>query len=617
MMKLKYGIFWMAILWIGIACSSDEPQGAVTLPKEAIRVGGVQTTNELLVATRAGEASEIVQWLIPSLTSGLNITYWYVNNPNDQKVALLKYDTQTKQYSFNYKNATNSPALWLDNGFHGFKGDCLPEALYGAILPENLTTNQSNDSKEDGALGNYTLLERYLSMPPDCKIAATLNFIRLPFQHRLARVLAYVLIDPTLGNGVKIKGYDTAGEPLRDDPNTSSIRFAEVNVLEKVTTGTDPVLQIPTYTPSWTTAKKVVPHFVGEMGSESHRGIEGRPDKFYVYVKGEEERVYPSEEKWQTIHQAYEADPEYCEYTREDFGSVPCYDLIVQPEVNNRIRFEMELNNGLRYEKTFEFYLKSNQQTVVYLHISREKVDYDNSGSELWVESSSHDDYYGVNNANGNSLSMAGSSWQRAYRIGTDGPNDVTDGSNYNEDNEEDHGNGDGQYLSEGNWIKAFCQATEKDANGNTKAGAHHGDYFILTGDLTIDVSKLPENFVFTGHLDGRGHTITLTGTRSSSEGEGASPILYLFDGLNGTYGGSKGEANLHEEKGQLVPVMGYRAEVMNLTVRDGRLFRESATFSQGKTTGSFDVTGSVLNCRDNSGAVINEVGIPTVGTNP
>ena len=70
MMKLKYGIFWMAILWIGIACSSDEPQGAVTLPKEAIRVGGVQTTNELLVATRAGEAAEIVQWLIPSLTSG-------------------------------------------------------------------------------------------------------------------------------------------------------------------------------------------------------------------------------------------------------------------------------------------------------------------------------------------------------------------------------------------------------------------------------------------------------------------------------------------------------------------------------------------------------------------
>ena len=607
MKNLKDSIAWMGIATLIVSCSGDDLQREVPLPVDAIRVAGLQT-EELAITTRATTATpaEEIEWLKPQLQEGLNITYWYKKEEaTTKKVARLKYADATG-YTFHYLNdqgkETTQPAMWYGNGFHRFEGNCVPEQLYSGQLPNDLTIDQSDDSTVD-YLGNYTLLERYLSMPPECDIAATLNYVRLPFQHHLARVLAYVLIDPEMGTDVKLKGYQV-GENGKDDPTTTSIRFTQVSVLKSVTVSTDPTFQIPQYTPEYVNVgtTKVIPHFVGEMGSESHQGVEGRPDCFYAYVDKEtgKKHIYPSQAAWQEIHNDYSEEASY-PYRRVDYGKVPTYDLIVKPDEANRIFFELELNNGLRYEKDFEFKLAQNQQTVVYLLISREKVDYDQSGSELWSRVNYNDGYYGVNNGNGNTLSMAGSSWQRAYRIGTDGPTNVTDGSNYNEDQEGDHVTGeDGQYLSVNNWLTALRQAVEKYASDPSTPGKHHSDYFVLTQNITIDVSTLPTDFVFTGHLDGRGHTITLTGQRNTPStgaggepGEGGEPSeggesLYLFDGLNGNYKGADGTANLHTEKdGIQVPIKGYRAEVMNLTVVGGTLFKEGAV-----------VTGQVVNCK-------------------
>ena len=144
-----------------------------------------------------------------------------------------------------------------------------------------------------------------------------------------------------------------------------------------------------------------------------------------------------------------------------------------------------------------------------------------------------------------------GSSWQRAYT------------------------------TADANWMDKFKEAYE--------GGKHHGDYFILSNDITIDTDKLPENFVFTGHLDGMDHTITLTGKRG-----------YLFDGLNGKYTTAQEkdpnatwQANVHKEGNTWVPIPGFRAEVVNTKINGGSLFKAGA-----------DVTGYVNNCKDLTGTV-------------
>ena len=104
----------------------------------------------------------------------------------------------------------------------------------------------------------------------------------------------------------------------------------------------------------------------------------------------------------------------------------------------------------------------------------------------------------------------------------------------------------------------------------------------MLDNDITINTSDLSSDFIFTGHLDGGGHTIDLTGERG-----------YLFDGLNGTYDVQPGQANCHLEKdldgnSATIPLSGYRAEVMNLKIKGGKLFKENAT-----------ITGIVYNCKE------------------
>ena len=93
---------------------------------------------------------------------------------------------------------------------------------------------------------------------------------------------------------------------------------------------------------------------------------------------------------------------------------------------------------------------------------------------------------------------MAGSSWQRAY-TNKNKNYPVTDGHQYQQDVEDQYA----QYVDDATWIEMLREARE--------GGLHHGDYFILDHDISIPAAAFPDDFVFTGHLDGRDHTITIT----------------------------------------------------------------------------------------------------------
>ena len=514
-----------------------------------VETSGLIATSEEepLSDTRAAAAqdAETVSWLVQPLKQGLDITYGKVDDKSTEKVAILKLesdgtengyqtdpDSKLAVYSFNYKS-TNKKALWYDNGLHYFRGVHVPMRLrFSTVASElesdrtaeggstigavkDLTTDQSDDTATgtDNDLGNYTLLSHYLSMPANTRISATVERIKLPFRHRLAHVMAYIIIDPSLNTTIKGYKKDASGNSIAtEDPKTTSIKFCNVEVLAGV--------KGENLTPQWEQVRKVIPHFWGEEAS------------LVVYKSGKE-TVYPKSSKYESIKAAGGAG-----YKAETYTNVPIYDLIVRPtytststvmydEENydtqlsalaanyNQIDFLISLENGLTYEKSFIFDLDANYETVVYLHITREGVDYNDSGAALWEETKTTDEWYGVDNKNGNTLSQAGSSWQRAYTRRkdsyiNDGGDKVTDGGYYDEGTtgEDD---ATGQYLSEATWIKYFSEAYE--------GGAHHGDYFNLSLDITIDARSLPDNFFFTGHLDGFGddgkqyYTLTLTNT--------------------------------------------------------------------------------------------------------
>ena len=588
------------IVYIGLlgclamtACrETDIPSdtGQTVSAVNVIRVGGVSADGIVVRSsiTRAdGDAvdeetvtktpAENIDWLRDPLFEGLDITYGDLDNRAEtQRVAVLKlkrdasgpngieYSNFTEDgvakslaaYSFNYRNNTtgeedvNAPALWYDNGAHFFEGVHVPELIVNGKtgFPADLTKDQHDDGTT-APLGNYTLLSRYLAMPANFTLSATVGRILLPFRHRLARVLAYILIDPEMGTDVTIRGYkqDNNGDATAvEDPTNSDIRFCNVKVLS----GVDDVMTSlhHTYTPRWKEERKAIPHFVGERGSyddSKNQYVAGYEENFITFYNTTKKTyVYPTDPEWSTINKTFanEAAPatgvtvKVGEWERKVYGKVPVYDLIVQPTYSsadrvmydedlteqsasqwaapeNKIDFELTLSNGLIYAKEFIFDLNANDQTVVYLHISRERVDYSSSGSQLWQETSGYDDWYGVNNENGNTLSIAGSGWQRAYTYNPDGvgtvpspfADNVTDGHYYTADGEDAYA----QYVTRERFIEMLRQAHE--------GGKHHGDYFILRKDISIPAAAFPDDFVFTGHLDGLDHTITITNTESFS----------------------------------------------------------------------------------------------------
>lgn len=520
---------------------------------QVIHVAGISESD--LVTTEVGTTratdAEKVEWLLPSLQTGIEVTYYQPSDASNTRTAVLKLDEDKTTYSFNIKDSDPTmPATWLGNGGHMFHGFHIPEALTTAT-EDNAFADQSDSTV-------YTNLSHYLCMPPNHQIMATVSKVKLPFRHRLARVIAFVLIDPVLNSAIK------------------SIDFDNVKILKGVS-GT---------TPSWTQVRKLTPRYMGTFGS-TDKDMNTINDDFLAYYNSSKDTyVYPTSSDWATVKANYEAGSRT--YKQTNYGQVPCYDVIVRPTYSsselvmydeasgitdkgsNNIDFVVELKNGLTYTKSFTFDLDANYQTMVYLHISREKVDYSTMGSELWQSQNGYDDYYGVNNYYNHRLSLAGGSWQRAYRIGSDNSH-VTDGIEYTQ-----------QYITETAWLDSLKQATVNDE--------HWGDYFELDNDITIDASTLPENFEFAGHLDGRGHTITLTNTDTRS---------YLFDGLNGTYDASEGQANCHSEKDGdetvIVPLKGYRAELMNLKIKGGTFFPSTMT-EEEKTE---KVTGNVSNCKE------------------
>lgn len=582
----------LAIMMAGCSEIASDTRNETEERGDVIRLGGIETdiltltsaTGQTEGMTRAVEdmgeetyrpsvAADSIYWLIQPLSQGLDITYCKTNDASDgRQVAILKLLTHEDGsivrdevsnyavYTFKYRDKdngapTNVDACWHGNGSHTFEGVHVPMRLRNfqytpagdVKKAENLTTDQHDDTSTgtDEQLGNYTLLSHYLGMPANCNINATVQRIKLPFKHRLARVLTFVLIDPVL-EGVKLKGYkkNAQGEDTEtEDATSTEFRFCNVDVLKEVKDDYNETTQIHTLTPIWETARKVIPHFEGEMGSYDYSSNKSLAENFYAYRKiqgsaATQTTLFPSSKGWKQIHEAYsnalngsdtpEAHrraEEACGYSRIDYGKVPVYDAIVRPtytavdnvmydeeftetktkqwyyNLTNKIYFEISLDNGLHYEKEFTFDLDANYQTVVYLQISREQVDYSSSGAEKWIETVSSDDYYGIDNTNGNTLSKAGSSWQRAFIYGeTVGNDEITDGGKYNGDGAAEAG----QYISEKEWISRFAQAY--------KGGEHHGDYFVLLKDITIDASQLPSDFVFTGHLDAQNHTITFTG---------------------------------------------------------------------------------------------------------
>ncbi len=566
-----------------VACRDQQ----VSMPDDAfagreIQIGGI-SDSELEITLPDTKASHIrdaeeVEWLRHSLKNGLDITYGKVaDNPTDRKerVAILKLldsdidgepykkdpITGWAVYSFTYKGqgtpSQGERAIWYDNGEHYFEGLFVPSELrYGDNIDgvanslqgikASLTTDQ-NDPE------NYTLLEHYLAMPVNSNIHATVGRVKLPFYHRLSRVIAYILIDPEMNadpqNPVTLKGYNnhevnrgTASEPIwTDNPSTTSIRFCNANVLEGVHDWNEDGNHY--LTPKWTSKRKIIPHFVAEEGSEVfvNQNFETKcPDFIMFYDDNSQEYIFPTMEKWMAYYSKYGKEGNDDELkndkvVRTNYGKVPAYDLIVRPtystdnaimydertaeenvllkadkdnlvKLTNKIDFELTLSNGLIYTKEFVYDLNANQQTVVYLRIARESVDYNASGSDVWIKKLNDDGWYGVDNRLDHSLSKVGSSWQRAYTYGTtvSGDDIVTDGGFYNETTTGEDGTM-GQYVTESTWKKKFAQAY--------KGGECHGDYFILTSDITISAKELQDDFVFTGHLDAHGHSITITET--------------------------------------------------------------------------------------------------------
>ena len=715
-MTLRNYIFLLPIVALS-ACADDVLQSAWDIPADSsddIRVGcGFYTgSDELSVESRAtsglGDVSpaELLEWLRQPLFDGFEITYFRTpatgSSPSEKRMAKLQlvkksgsangYETVTEEVNgtlktlakYNFKEiadgtVTDKNAKWFDNGKHTFQGIYAPDAILKYVAESKVpSATLTSDQSKEGNGTNYTSLTQYSAMPKDQVINATVQRVLLPFQHRLARVFAYILIDPEMKD-VTLEGYkkDANGNAQEtEDATTTSLRFENVKVLDYVEKKQNATTNLFDYTPHWTEARKVIPHFRAELGSINVKG-ENLNNDFILFKKTSTDEFVTCDnpEKWIAAYKSYnekwdeyvkshpisdkfskdeqkKAAKAYAEaesgYIMTNYGKVPVYDIIVRPTYNkdtdimydeadrtnttNSIDFTLKLSNGLEYEKRFKFDLNPNQMTVVYLRINREQIDYNTSGAEKWISNAFDDGYYGVNNQNGNRLSLAGGSWQRAYRNSKgSGPDNITDGSGYDEDEEEDHITGeDGQYISDEKWIARFFEAKE--------GGSHHGDYFILDKNITIPASSIPDDFVFTGHLDGRGHTITISAASPGEGGEGPSTRdediglggsgggsasePYLFAGLNAHYTTAQEnakdpknvtwEANVHKENGKWVPVAGYRAEVLNTTVSGARMFKEGA--SMGKADGYtkyYDIDGYVFNCNDITGKVENIQDIP------
>lgn len=446
------------------ACSSQQDETPADDMTDMIHVAG------LTRAAGTTNSTTIPEWLLDGLKDkGMAITYY--QSVNDPQKAILKSDANGI-YSLTTGENNENVAKWLGNGAHTFEGVYIPAGL-----------------EKDGHR-TYEALCQYTAIPPFKKINATLAGITIPLQHRLARVEAYVLIEKSLGDNITLKGYDKTAT----DATETKLRFCNVGTLNYVNSEGYPI---------WQEELKAVPHYLGEK-------------EIVVYTdKTTRELIFPSSEtEWKAADDDFKANGDNSKFSCTNYGLCPYYDLVVRPtytvptsgsnvmydeenptaEKKNQIDFELTLSNDLEYEKHFEFDLNANAETVVYLRVTPERIDYNSAGSRLWKSETYSQDYYGVEHTD-HDLSTAGSSWQRAYTYTNSQltPDEVSDGTQYNNT----------QYVNKETFITLMKKAC--------KDGDCDGKYFILTDNITIDASVFDDSFVFTGHLDGLDHTITLT----------------------------------------------------------------------------------------------------------
>lgn len=494
-----------------MACGAHDEVSQIA-PDDAeniIHVSGVSTPTKLTnsVVTRADEQAQtkdVPAWLKTGLTAGLKLTY--IKGDKKQN-ANLKIESDT----YTLKDDEGHYCKWLDNGLHTFQG------IY---MPESLKESESH---------RYDDLDHYTAIPPSTEIKATLDSITIPLQHRLARVVAYVLIDESLGSSVTLKGYN------KDNAADTKLRFCNVQVLDYVGENGQPI---------WKEEPKATPHYLDEV------------DEVIVYQeKSTGKLIFPIDTvAWKKANQSQSG------YTATKYKNVPYYDIIVRPtyaevtgkplvnvmydeanenktdSLKNQIKFDLTLSNDLEYEKDFVFDLNANDETVVYLRVSPERIDYNSTGARLWHIEAYHDDYYGVNHE-GYALSQAGSSWQRAYTNDTV-TYKVTDGHTYDDVDEETV---KAQYVSTEKFINLLKQAKE--------GGSCDHKYFILHNDIEIDLADFPDDIVFTGHLDALDHQITV---------KPAEDRDWLFAGI--------GE--------------GWASEVLNAKIANGTLFKTDAALN-------------------------------------
>lgn len=463
---------WLFSLALFTSCANDDTTANNSTNdniNEVINVGGT----ELSFSLPTGEDNRIpVRYKEYSLT-----------NTNSKFYNAFLWQDDDKAYHMT--DTDNKPSRWLNNGQHEFQAIYWPEALLTAFNDKSFnTTDQNGDS--------YTMLSEFLAIQPNYRISSTVEKVKLPLAHRLARIIAHVNIDPLLGENVKLK----------------NICFKNVNVLSGLTTGTN-----FNYTPVWSTTEELEPHVI-------------KADSVFDII----------------------VRPTY------SVAANVMYDEKVNPSTSS-CEIKVLLSSGLKYNKTVSYALNANQELNVYLNINAEGVDFNKSESQIWDEKTYHDSYYEFDTPN-HTLSESGSSWQRAFT-----------------------------YSKDSEWINKLFQTIEE--------GAHHGDYFILDKDITIDYTTLSDeqkkliekkSFIFTGHLDGLDHTIILVnfpeGTTSLFNGINANYTTIQEEKITlsedrKSYTGSYNEAwqaNVHLEKDQKgiyhwVPEMGYRAEVININL--------------------------------------------------
>ena len=190
--KYSYLLVFVALLLMGCSDHLADDAGTSDSAFDAsdIQVGSVQLTTDAdgVTATTRATAAVDVDYLKAYLERGLPIRYSQELTPTAFQFANLQLTGD--DYTITGWE-TETPAKWLYNGKHYFQSTAWPTAIIGAT-GEGTTFDAADQSGD-----NYTALSEALAISPSFQVSATVGKITIPYSHRMARVIAYILIDPS------------------------------------------------------------------------------------------------------------------------------------------------------------------------------------------------------------------------------------------------------------------------------------------------------------------------------------------------------------------------------------------------------------------------------------